>query len=101
MTSNMPAANIMDHKPGLNILPFGMCTCPANPAVAAATAAALGTPTPAPCVPMTMAPWVPGAVSPPVILGNQPALDNISKVICTWGGVIEVVSPGQVTHTIP
>lgn len=101
MTSNVPAANIMDHKPFINILPFGMCTCPSNPAVAAATAAALGVLTPMPCVPVTTTPWVPGAVSPPVLIGNQPALDNISKLMCMWSGVIEVVMSGQVTHQIP
>ena len=56
-----PAANIMDHQPILNIPPFGMCTSLANPTVAAATAAALGTLTPMPCVPVTVAPWVPGS----------------------------------------
>lgn len=99
MTSNMPAANIMDHKPMVNIMPFGMCTSPANPAVAAATAAALGVLTPMPCVPVTTAPWVPGAVT--VLLANQPALNNTSKLMCNWGGVIEVVVPGQFTHQIP
>jgi hypothetical protein len=99
LTSNVPAANIMDHKPMLNILPFGMCTCPSNPAVAAATAAAFGVPTPVPCVPVTPAPWVPGAVT--VLIGNQPALNNTSKLMCTWGGLIEVVVPGQFTHLIP
>ena len=33
MTSNMPAATIMDHVPMLNILPFGMCNSPSNPMV--------------------------------------------------------------------
>lgn len=99
MTSNMPAANIMDHIPMVNILPFGMCTSIANPTVAAATAAAMGVLTPMPCIPMTPAPWVPGA--PTVLLGNQPALDNNCKLMCNWAGVIQVVVPGQFTEQIP
>ncbi|MBV9735739.1 MAG: DUF4280 domain-containing protein, partial [Acidisphaera sp.] len=42
MCGNQPAANIMDHVPLMNIMPFGMCQSIANPMVAAATAAALG-----------------------------------------------------------
>ena len=99
MTSNVPAANIMDHKPMVNVMPFGMCNCPANPAVAAATAAALGVLTPMPCVPVTAAPWAPGA--PTVLLANFPALNNTSKLMCTWGGVIEVTMAGQTTEMIP
>lgn len=98
-TSNQPAANIMDHKPMVNILPFGMCTCPANPAVAAATAAALGVLTPQPCVPVTPVPWVPGA--PTVLIANMPALNNSSKLACMYGGVIAVLQPGQFTEMIP
>ena len=90
-----PAANIMDNKPLMNILPFGMCQSPANPMVAAATAAALGVLTPMPCIPATAAPWVPGC--PKVLIGNMPAVDNNCKLMCNWGGVIQVVSPGQVT----
>lgn len=99
LTSNMPAGNIMDHVPMNNILPFGMCQSPANPTVAAATAAAMGALTPMPCVPATPAPWVPGA--PTVLLSNAPALDNTCKLMCNWGGVIEFVQPGQMTHQIP
>jgi len=94
-----PAATIMDNKPMVNILPFGMCTTPSNPTVAAATAAALGVLTPMPCIPVTPAPWVPG--SPTVLIGNMPALNNTSKLLCNWGGVIQITSPGEMTVTIP
>lgn len=95
----MPDANIMDNKPMVNILPFGMCTSLANPMVAAATAAALGVLVPMPCIPMTTAPWMPG--SPTVLLGNLPALNNASKLMCMAGGVIEISVPGQFTVAIP
>jgi len=95
----VPAANIMDNKPLVNILPFGMCNSPSNPIVAAATAAALGVLTPMPCVPVTAAPWIVGA--PTVLVGNMPALNDSSKLMCNWGGVIQVVNPGQATVMIP
>ena len=98
-TSNVPAANIMDHAPMVNIMPFGMCISPSNPQVAAATAAAFGVLTPMPCIPMTPAPWVPG--SPTVMLANQPALNKSSTLNCTWAGVITVLMEGQMTHAIP
>ncbi|WP_163992283.1 DUF4280 domain-containing protein [Pyxidicoccus caerfyrddinensis] len=88
-----PAANIMDNVPLLNIPPFGMCQSLANPMVAAATAAALGVLTPMPCIPATAAPWVPGC--PKVLVGNMPALESNSKLMCSYGGVIQVVTPGQ------
>jgi hypothetical protein len=94
-----PAANIMDNKPMVNILPFGMCTSMANPMVIAATAAALGVPTPMPCIPVTPAPWIVGA--PTVLIGNMPALDSNSKLMCTWAGVIQIVSPGGFTVMVP
>lgn len=97
--TGVPDANIMDNKPMVNILPFGMCSSMANPMVAAATAAALGVLTPMPCIPMTMAPWLPGA--PTVLLGNMPALSNSSKLICMWGGVISINAPGQFTVAVP
>lgn len=97
--TGVPDANIMDNKPMVNILPFGTCMSMANPMVAAATAAALGVLTPMPCIPMTMAPWVPGA--PTVLLGNMPALNNSSKLMCMWGGVIAINMPGQFTVAVP
>ena len=99
MTSNMPAGNILDFVPILNIPPFGMCKSPANPMVIAATAAALGALTPMPCIPMTVTPWAPG--SPTVLLSGAPALNNTSKLACLWGGVIEFTQAGQTTELIP
>lgn len=94
-----PIANIMDNKPIVNIPPFGMCSSMANPQVAAATAAALGVLTPMPCIPVTTAPWAPG--SPTVLLANYPVLNNTSKLICNWGGVIQISNPGQTTIQVP
>ncbi len=94
-----PAANIMDNKPMLNIPPFAMCMSPANPMVIAATAAAMGVLTPMPCIPVTVAPSVPGA--PTVLIGNMPALNNSSKLMCNWGGVIQISVPGQFTTMVP
>lgn len=94
-----PAANIMDNKPMMNVLPFGMCQSMANPTVAAATAAALGVLTPMPCVPVTAAPWAAGA--PTVLIGNMPALNNSSKLMCNWGGLIQIGVPGQFTVMVP
>jgi len=86
---NMVAATIMDNVPFKNIPTFGNCKI--------LTAAASGVPTP--CVPATVAPWAPG--SPTVLIGNFPALNNSSKLMCTIGGVISIVSPGQVTVQVP
>ena len=99
MTSSQPAATIMDNKPMVNVTSFGMCMSPANPAVAAASAAALGVLTPMPCIPNTTTPWSPGA--PTVMVANQPALDDTSTLMCMWAGVISITSPGQMTEKIP
>jgi hypothetical protein len=99
MAGGAPAANIMDNIPFVNIVPFGMCISLANPAVAAATAAAMGVLTPMPCTPVIPAPWVPG--SPTVLLGNFPALNNTSTCMCAFGGVIQITFSGQVTVMEP
>lgn len=94
-SSNMPDANIMDYKPMINILPFGMCNSVANPQVAAATAAAFGVLTSMPCIPSTVVPWTPG--NPTVLIGGQPIINNTSVCMCMWGGVISVSNSGQQT----
>jgi len=83
-----PVATIMDHKPMVNIMPFGLCTSLANPLTAAQTAAALGVLTPGACIPVTTAPWAPGA--PKTTIANVPALTDQSTCICAYGGMIKV-----------
>jgi hypothetical protein len=100
LTGGLPAANIMDHIPLVNIPTFGMCQSPANPMVAAATAAALGVLTPMPCIPATAAPWIPGGALT-VLLGSMPSLDASSTLICSYGGVIKINVPGQMQMLIP
>ncbi|MDR3518985.1 MAG: DUF4280 domain-containing protein [Azospirillaceae bacterium] len=98
LTVCMPAANIMDSIPLLNIMPFGMCNSIMNPMVLAATIAALGALTPMPCIPMTVAPWAPGSAT--VMLNSMPALNNSSKAMCLWGGAISIEFAGQATVMI-
>ena len=92
---NKPTGNIMDNKPMVNIMPFGMCQSMANPTVSAATAAAAGGLTPMPCVPVIMAPWTPGGMAK---ISNFPALLDNCKCICNWGGNISVTMPGNVCN---
>ena len=96
MIEGRPAATIMDAMPASNIPPFGMCTSPANPAVAAATAAALGTPTPAPCLPVPAA-WTGGAAK--TMVGGKPGLTQGATLSCAYGGVIQIISSGAVKTT--
>lgn len=87
------AGTIMDHVPCANVNPFGLCRSLANPMVAAATAAALGTLTPQPCMPVLPAPWTPGATR--TTLQRKKALTEQDTLACAWAGRIEVVQPGQ------
>lgn len=96
---SQPAANIMDNVPFLNVRPFGMCSSMANPAVAAATAAALGVLTPQACTPVPTGPWAPG--EPTVLIASQPALDDASKLKCAYGGNISITFAGQSTVLVP
>jgi uncharacterized Zn-binding protein involved in type VI secretion len=88
-----PAANVGDHIPLTNIVPFGRCKSPTFPATAAATASAGGTLTPMPCVPSIPAPWTPG--SQIVTMAGQAAVRQTDKCLCIWGGTITITDPGQ------
>ncbi|WP_234346713.1 DUF4280 domain-containing protein [Cellulomonas timonensis] len=96
MVEGKPAATIIDATPFVNIPPFAMCMSLANPAVAAATSAALGVLTPMPCTPVTT-PWAGG--SPTVLIGGSPALVAGTTCACAFGGGIQIVMPGSVRTT--
>ena len=87
------AATIADTIPMTNIPSFGMCKAPANPAVIAATSAAAGVFTQAPCVPVPTGAWITGSAN--VIIGGKPALNDTSKCMCSWAGVISISNPGS------
>lgn len=97
MIQNKLKANIMDNKPMMNILPFGMCNSMANPMVVAATSAAMGVLTPMPCIPVLPAPWIPGGKE---MVANFPALVDNCKLMCAYGGSIEIKFPGHTENTI-
>ncbi|MDE5891623.1 MAG: DUF4280 domain-containing protein [Acetatifactor sp.] len=93
VTSMLPVAVQSDHIPLLNILPFGMCSNPANPMVIAATAAAMGVLTPVPCIPCTVEDWT--GVSEKVKVKGKQALNMDSRLQCLYGGNIQVAAPLQ------
>ncbi|MCR5409845.1 MAG: DUF4280 domain-containing protein [Lachnospiraceae bacterium] len=93
LTENKPAATIQDAAPMSNIGPFGMCVSMANPAVAAATAAALGVLTPQPCTPVPAGIWIP--TKPKVLIDGKPCLTQDCKMMCSYAGSISITLPGQ------
>ena len=98
LMENMPSANIMDNIPFVNIVPFGMCQSPSNPAVITATSAAMGVFTPMPCIPNIVTPWTPA--NPTVLVGNMPIINNSSMLNCMWLGLITVSNPGEMSTIV-
>ncbi len=94
-TFNMPQATIADNMPPT----FGMCSCPSNPAVAAATAAKLGVFTPAPCVPAVPGPWLTGV--PSILVCGKPLLNSTSKLMCAYGGLIQISATPAISVETP
>ncbi|MBR1860916.1 MAG: DUF4280 domain-containing protein [Lachnospiraceae bacterium] len=91
LAESKPVCVMADAAPGVNVTPFGMCTTLSNPQVAAATAAAMGVLTPQPCMPAITGTWTGGKV----LIGGKPCLTMESTCMCAYGGVINIVNPGQ------
>ena len=93
-----PVASIADAAPMTNITPCGMCTSMANPAVAAATAAALGVLTPQPCVPVPAGTWVcPGTIR----VGGKPILTSDGKQMVIYKHAISTIIPERPVPLYP
>lgn len=93
MSSQRSCGTIFDNVPMMNIMPFGMCTAPTNPAVISAGGS------PVPCVPITPTPWAPGSLTH--MIEFTPALNINCKLMCLWAGVISVGTPGQSSEMVP
>jgi len=91
--TGQPMANISDHQTMVNLAPFGLCRSLAFPATASATAAAMGTLTPMPCMHNTPFPWMGGKMD--YLVKGQPALLKSSTCQCLWGGMISITDDGQ------
>lgn len=78
-------ATIMDYIPIINILPFGTCTSPSNPANYATGSS--------PCIPAIVEPWKPGSGT--VLLNNFKALSKESICQCGFQGIISIKDAGQ------
>ncbi|MGO9080754.1 MAG: DUF4280 domain-containing protein [Streptosporangiaceae bacterium] len=83
-SAGSPVGVVSDVTPA-NVPPFGLCSSPSNPQVAAAEG-------PVPCVPV-LAPWTPGSAR--VTISEVSALDDSCTCTCAWAGVVTVSAAGQ------
>ena len=88
--NDLPVGTIFDIIPFVNILPFGLCHSFVNPEVIALTAAAMGVPMPAPCIPIVVDPWIPPTN---VLIDGMPVLTEGSVCECLWAGTIVLTGP--------
>lgn len=94
LAEGKPVATIADTS-AANIPTCGMCSSLANPQVVSATAAALGVLTPQPCIPVIAGTWT--AVQTKCIAGGKPCLTTGATAVCSYGGTLSIINPGQTT----
>jgi hypothetical protein len=80
----LPVAQVLDHRPFVNIVPFGVCV------------AGL---TPRQCRPDTPAPWMPGVAG--VRVASTTVLDTSSSLDCQAGGLIRIAPAEDVGVGLP
>ena len=73
--SNNRMANISDFKPMADVMPFGICCSPTNPAVISSMGC------PAPCTPVISTPWT-NLEPVNVLVQGMPAITNSSTLQC-------------------
>ena len=94
LANGKPVATIQDASFMTNIPGFGMCTTLTNPAVASATAAALGVLTPQPCSFSSPGTWFPTQMK--VLADGKPCLTSGAKIQCLTGfQQCSVINTGQ------
>lgn len=89
-------ANISDHQSMINIPSFGVCRSLKYPPTKSATDAHHGSLTPMPCKPGTYSVWENG--NDTYIIRNFPALLTCSSCRCIYGGVITIITDGQIPN---
>lgn len=75
-------ATVRDAQPMVNVLPFGLCSAPQNPEVAASMSHR-----PQPCKPVLTGMWESANVQ--VAVEGMPAVEKGAVCRCAWGGVIQ------------
>ena len=85
LVQGMPAGKILDMIPYVNLVPTGIC----------ALLTAEGGGLPVPCMPSLISPWMIG--DPTVLIDGLPALDNLSFIACSHGGLISIMFPNNET----
>ncbi|MEY8356607.1 DUF4280 domain-containing protein [Lachnospiraceae bacterium 54-53] len=75
-TGGKKQATVMDYKPGINIISFGICKRMTPPQ---------------PCIPVILIPWL--IEDKDCKLNGEPALFNTSVLSCVCGGVIRIRRP--------